>query len=47
LLFLDGRDPAKKHLHFNPELPSPASKPDISTLQRLGHFYFALTSICD
>ena len=48
-LFLDqvGRhqslSPLHRHAHTTMHpLPAP-SKPDISTLQRIGHFYFALT----
>jgi len=40
---LNGRDPVKNQSQSNPELPAAPSKPDISTLQRIGHFYFALT----
>ena len=43
LHLLNGRDPAGNHSHFKPKLSAAASKPDISTLQRIGHFYFALT----
>ena len=39
--------PSPLHRHAQTTMcPSPAqSKPDISTLQRIGHFYFALTGI--
>jgi hypothetical protein len=43
LHLLNGRDPAENQSHSNPELSVAASKPDISTWQRIGHFYFALT----
>jgi hypothetical protein len=43
LPLLNGRDPAKNQSHSNLELSTAASKPDISPLQRIGHFYFALT----
>jgi hypothetical protein len=33
----------KHRTHTNTNFPSTLSKPDISTLHRLGHFYFALT----
>src|SRR5690242_15103499 len=32
------------HHQLNPTPPQPASKPDISTWQRSGHFYLALTA---
>ena len=41
------RDLPKNHSHFKPNLSSPASKPDISTLRAIGHFYFALTHSSD
>src|ERR1017187_5288092 len=34
----------REHTHPNRQLRSPPSKQDISTLLRLGHFYFALTA---
>jgi len=37
------RDLPKNHSHSKPHLPNPTSEPDISTWQRLGHFYLALT----
>ena len=37
------RDLPKNHSHFKPNFSIPASKPDISTLRGIGHFYFALT----
>src|SRR6202521_6032883 len=37
------RDLPKNHPHSKPNLIHPPSKPDISTLRGLGHFYFALT----
>jgi hypothetical protein len=37
------RDLPKNHLHSKPNLSSYTSKPDISTWQRIGHFYLALT----
>ena len=48
----DGRDHRQGHRHRSVRttedlraiLPGGAAKPDISTLQRIGHFYFALTS---
>ena len=39
------RDIPKNHLHSNPALPRMTAKQDISTLRRLGHFYFALTGV--
>jgi hypothetical protein len=39
------RDLPKNHPHSNPNLSTPPSKQDISTLQRTGHFYFALTGV--
>jgi hypothetical protein len=38
-----GRDPLADRFHTNMPYSSAWSKPDISTLQRIGHFYFALT----
>ena len=38
-----GRDPSADRFHTNTPSSSVWSKPDISTLQRIGHFYFALT----
>ena len=38
-----GRDPSADRFHTNMPSSSARSKPDISTLQRIGHFYFALT----
>jgi hypothetical protein len=38
-----GRDPATDRFHTNMSSSSVSSKPDISTLRRIGHFYFALT----
>src|SRR5258708_17519281 len=38
-----GRDPSADPFHSNRPSSSAWSKPDISTLQRIGHFYFALT----
>ena len=35
------RDPSADRFHTNMPSPSAWSKPDISTLQRIGHFYFA------
>jgi hypothetical protein len=49
-LFLDrvGRHQSPSPLHrqaqTNTHFPAPCSKPDISTLRRIGHFYFAPTS---
>jgi len=37
------RDLPKNHPHSNPNFSAPPSKPDISTLRTIGHFYFALT----
>ena len=37
------RDVPKNHSHSKPHLSNRPSKPDISTWQRLGHFYLALT----
>jgi len=37
------RDLPKNHSHSKPPLSNPTSKPDISTWQRIGHFYLALT----
>ncbi|HEX4807399.1 MAG TPA: hypothetical protein VH325_00625, partial [Bryobacteraceae bacterium] len=45
LYLLTGRDPDENQSHSNPELSAAASKPDFSTLQRIGHFYFALTAL--
>ena len=39
-----GRDPSADRFHTNMPSSSVWSKPDISTLQRIGHFYLALTS---
>jgi hypothetical protein len=44
LNLLQERDLPKNHPHFKPNLSTPPSKQDISTLQRIGHFYFALTT---
>ena len=44
LNLLRDRDIAENHTHSKPHLPASASKPDISTLRRIGHFYFALTA---
>src|SRR5258708_33944770 len=38
------RDVPKNHPHSKPHPSNPTSKPDISTWQRLGHFYLALTT---
>ena len=38
-----GRDPSADRFHTNMPSSSVWSKPDISTLRRIGHFYFALT----
>src|ERR1035438_7934346 len=38
------RDLPKNHPHSTPHLSNPTPKQDISTLQRIGHFYFALTA---
>jgi hypothetical protein len=38
-----GRDPFADHIQTNRHFFSARPKPDISTLQRIGHFYFALT----
>ena len=38
------RDLPKNHPHSKPYLSASPTKQDISTLQRLGHFYFALTT---
>jgi hypothetical protein len=35
----------KHRIHSNPNPPTVPSKQDISTLLRIGHFYFALTQI--
>ena len=43
LHLLNGRDPAENQSQSKSELSTLASKPDISTLRRIGHFYFALT----
>jgi hypothetical protein len=45
LHLLNGRDPAENQSHFKPKLSSSSSKPDISTLLGIGHFYFALTGV--
>jgi hypothetical protein len=37
-------DVPKNHSHSKPPLLNPTSKPDISTWQRIGHFYLALTA---
>ena len=37
--------PLHRHAHTTMHPPQAPSKPDISTLQRIGHFYFALTVI--
>ena len=37
------RDLPKNHHHSKPHLPNRTPKPDISTWQRIGHFYLALT----
>src|SRR5208282_1707696 len=37
------RDLPKNHHHSKPPLSNPTPQPDISTWQRLGHFYLALT----
>jgi hypothetical protein len=39
------RDPLENHSHSKLSFSSLASKPDISTLPGIGHFYFALTSL--
>src|SRR5208282_2955490 len=38
------RDLPKNHHHSKPPLSNPTPQPDISTWQRLGHFYLALTA---
>ncbi len=38
-----GRDPFADHIQTNRHFFPARPKPDISTLQRIGHFYFALT----
>jgi hypothetical protein len=41
--------PPEHRIHSNPASPTAQSKPDISTLLGIGHFYFALTaglSVC-
>ena len=38
------RDSPENRIHTNTHSHSARSKPDISTLQRIGHFYFALTA---
>lgn len=38
------RDSPENRNHTNMHSPPTASKPDISTLQGIGHFYFALTN---
>ena len=40
---LQERDSPKNRFQTNTTFPEPTSKPDISTLLGLGHFYFALT----
>ena len=40
-----GRDPSADRFHTNMPSSSVWSKPDISTLRRIGHFYFALTGL--
>jgi hypothetical protein len=40
-----GRDPSADRFHTNMPSSSAWSKQDISTLQRIGHFYFALTAV--
>jgi hypothetical protein len=40
-----GRDPSADRFHTNMPSSSAYPKPDISTLQRIGHFYFALTGV--
>ena len=40
-----GRDPSADRFHANMPSSSAGSKQDISTLQRIGHFYFALTGV--
>jgi hypothetical protein len=40
-----GRDPSADRFHTNMPSSSAWSKQDISTLQRIGHFYFALTRL--
>ena len=42
-----GRDPSADRFHTNMPSSSVWSKPDISTLRRIGHFYFALTGNYD
>ncbi len=42
-----GRDPSADPFHTSRPSSSAGSKPDISTLQRIGHFYFALTGEID
>jgi len=37
------RDSPRNRIQANMHSLQPSSKPDISTLQRIGHFYFALT----
>jgi len=39
------RDVPKNHPYSNPHLSNRLAKPDISTWQRIGHFYLALTSM--
>src|SRR5271165_5413834 len=36
--------PLHRHAQINMHSRKPLSKPDISTLRRIGHFYFALTA---
>jgi hypothetical protein len=40
------RDSPENRNQTSTHSPPARSKPDISTLQRLGHFYFALTEFC-
>jgi hypothetical protein len=40
-----GRDPFADHIQTNRHFFSARPKPDISTLQRIGHFYIALTGL--
>jgi hypothetical protein len=39
-------DVPRNHPHSKPHLSNRTSKPDISTWQRIGHFYLALTVCC-
>jgi len=43
LNFPQERDLPKNHSHSKPHLSNRTPKPDISTWQRIGHFYLALT----